>query len=158
MTHRTDRTITSIIGLAEGLTSKLPAARDILRQRINAIDGFPVGTDTPKITATAELTTVEQAANQRIWLETNLRSLTYELNAAALIIANLHRECDQILGHQPRPRCTGGQGRQGAIEWGQPDCWNIPTRAGTPAVLCDRCFQAERKWRSRNGLVARDVA
>lgn len=39
------------------------------------------------------------------------------------------------------------QDREGSIEWGNPTCTQLPTKAG----LCDACYKAERRW-----LTARD--
>lgn len=154
MTHRTDRILTSIIGLTEGLTTKLPAARDQLNRTINAIDGYPVGTDSPKVTASSELTTVENAAHQRIRLQEERMGIDIALNGITTALAELHRACDRIIGRQPVARCTGGQGRSGSIEWGDANCWSIPSRNG----LCDACYQRERRWRILNGMPTREVA
>jgi hypothetical protein len=153
--HRVDRTIDSIIGTAEHIGIKLPAAKAELLYRLHTIDGYPTGTYAPKVTATTELTTVEVAADQRIHLEADLRWLDDELNAAVLVLANLARECDRIIGMrlQGPGRCSA-VGRQGAIEWGDANCWNAPDRG----PLCARCYQRERRWRQHNGLPTREVA
>lgn len=40
------------------------------------------------------------------------------------------------------------QGRDGSIEWGDPTCTELPTKAG----LCPKDYQAERRWRVAQGL------
>ena len=155
MSHRIDRTVDSIIGHAERIGIKLPGVKIELLRRLHAIDGYPTGTDTPKVTATTELTSVEQAAGQRIILEADLRSLDDELNAVVLILVNLARECDRIIGLQlDGPGRCSAIGRQGAIEWGDANCWNAPDRG----PLCAACYHRERRWRQLNGLPTREVA
>jgi hypothetical protein len=164
--HRTDRTIASIVGLAEGLTTKLPAARAVLAALIHTIDGYPVGTDAPKVTATTELTTVEQAADQRIRLtvgwdgetvQRNLRWIAETMDAAVRNLSDLHRECDRIIGErEAAPRCSGGVGREGALEWGRPDCWEVPRSVNSP--LCVQCYHRERRWRIAHQLPTRSDA
>ena len=153
--HRIDRTVNSIIGHAERIGIKLPGVRIELLRRLAAIDGYPTGTDAPKVLATAELTTVEAAAGQRIRLQADLRSLDDELDAVVLILVNLARECDRIIGAQLEgPGRCSAVGRQGAIEWADANCWNAPDRG----PLCANCYQRERRWRQRNGLPTREVA
>jgi len=155
MTHRIDRTISTIIGKAESIGQKLPAARTELLRRLHAIDGYPVGTDAPKVTATTELTTVEQAAAQRINIHTDLQALDDELNAAVLTLTNLAADCDRIIGTRlTGPGRCSSTGREGAIDWADPNCWDAPARGS----LCPKCYQRERRWRQRNGLPTREVA
>jgi hypothetical protein len=155
MTHRIDRTVAGIIGLATSIGTKLPGARTELLRRLHTIDGFPAGTDTPKVVAKSELTTVEAAAGQRIRLEGDLHWLDDELNAVVLVLVNLHRECDRIIGYRADgPGRCSALGRQGAIEWADPNCWNAPDRG----PLCASCYQRERRWRQQRGLPTREFA
>jgi hypothetical protein len=152
--HRTDRTIDTIIGLAEGLTTKLPAARDHLLREIRLLDGFTGGSDAPKVKATSELTGVERAASQRIHHQQRMDALNDEINAVVQILSNLHKDCDRINATRIEvPRCSS-TGREGAIEWADATCWDAPARGS----LCAKCYQRERRWRQRNGLPTRDVA
>lgn len=51
-------------------------------------------------------------------------------------------------------RCRDSQmGRQGALEWGDPTCEELPVKAG----LCGACYQRERRWRVGHGLTAREI-
>lgn len=51
-------------------------------------------------------------------------------------------------------RCRDNQhGRQGTIEWGRPDCIELPVKAG----LCSACYFREYRWRKAHDLPARDI-
>jgi hypothetical protein len=55
---------------------------------------------------------------------------------------------------EDEPRCRDNQhGRQGTIEWGRPDCLELPTKAG----LCSACYFREYRWRKAHDLPARDI-
>ena len=152
--HRTDRTIDTIVGLAEGLSTKLPAARVRIRQEMQILDSMPVGSDAPKVQATAELTKVERAAERRIELQRTLNALDIRLNDVVDILNWLHAECGRnIAVREEMPRCSAA-GREGAIEWSRPECWEVPAKAS----LCAACYQRERRWRIDHGLPTREVA
>jgi hypothetical protein len=151
--HRTDRTINSIIGKAESIGTKLPNARHRLIERLNNIDGYTTGSDAPKVKATSELTGVERAADLRTVLD-DLRSLDGRLNDVVKILSELDRDCDRHIGTRHEvPRCTA-TGREGAIEWADPNCYDAQLRG----TLCAKCYMRERRWRQRNGLGTREVA
>ena len=151
--QRIDRTIGSIIGAAEALGMKLPGAKIELLRQMRAIDGYPTGSDNPKVKAEAELTTVEAAAGHRMRLQADLRALDDELNAVVLILVNLNRDCDHYIGLRlAGPGRCSATGRDGAIEWSDPKCWNAPDRG----PLCARCYHRERRWRQRHGLPIRE--
>jgi hypothetical protein len=152
MTHRIDRTIDSIIGQLEHLTSKLPAARTHLLAQL-ATAGEPAAhpTDTPG-RGGGQSTSVEAAILTRAHLRNQLDGLNDELNAIALIAVNLRRDCDRIIGTRTvTPRCDGGVGRDGYLVpasdggWSNPGCWNVPDGSTT----CDTCIAAAEAWQRR---------
>lgn len=98
---------------------------------------------------------VETTVLKRLPQHTTIRDQLDELDAACKILRNLERETRTILGRTgPPPRCTGGVGRDGAIDWGRPDCTELPGRG----PLCIACYHRERRWRNDHGLPTRDVA
>ena len=155
-THRTDRTIDTIVGLAEGLSTKLPAARDHLLREIRLLDGFTGGSDAPKVKATSELTGVERAASQRIHHQQRMDALNDEINAVVLVLRNLHSECDRIVATRVEtPRCDGGAGRSGHMipraegGWSDPTCHNVPS---LERKTCDACRQRFHRWARENDV------
>lgn len=154
MNHRTDRTIAGIVGLAEGLSTKLPNARQALLEQRQRIDGHPARGERVGPRGNAELTAVEAAASQRQHVEAQLKNLADELDAVVLTLRNLHRECDRHIGTRPEEvgRCSS-TGREGALEWHDADCWDAPIRG----PLCARHYQKERRWRIAHGLPTRDI-
>lgn len=151
MSQRVIRTIDAIIGRLEHLTVKFPAAIDALCDQRRKIDGWPAGADNPtKVKTKAELTPTEAAYAHREHIDLLMTNMHDELNAVAKIVANLAQDCDRYIGHQlePAPRCDGGSTRLGAIEWGRPDCTNVPEAGRT---MCSRCRKAEDRWLADHG-------
>jgi hypothetical protein len=50
-----------------------------------------------------------------------------------------------------KPKRCDAQGRDGAIEWGDPTCTRVPSRG----PLCDPCALREWRWRKAHGLTRR---
>jgi hypothetical protein len=148
------RRIDAIIGRLERLTTKLPAAVDALLDRRRKIDGWGNGgADNTRITYQAELTPTESPVAQREHCDVLMRNLYEELDAIRLIAGNLERDCDFYLRADlpdpgPKPRCDGGIGRTGYLEWGDPTCTNIPEPY---RKQCSRCRKAEDRWLVAHG-------
>jgi hypothetical protein len=156
-TERIDRTISSIIGGLENLTVKLPAARAHLIAQIR-ITGEPASTptDATTVTHTSELTPVEAAANNRAHLQAILDDWSATLDAIALQVTHLNRDCDRAIGTRTpgrqTPRCDGGINYRGYIipiaegGWSNPGCHDTPSEGKT----CDNCEQRASMWARRN--------
>jgi hypothetical protein len=74
----------------------------------------------------------------------------------SLIASALHvcRDAAGIRAPVVVARCNDNQvGRDGAIEWGDPTCVDIPVKAG----CCSACYQRERRWRLANALAPREI-
>lgn len=136
--------------LVENLATKLPHARHHIHQQINTIDGWRATGETDiKVQHTNELTPVETAAQQRLNLWQQLTDLETQARHLATIAANACNNADHITGTRiETPRCTGGFGRDGAIQWGRPDCQDIRGRG----ELCIACYHRERRWRQEHQL------
>jgi hypothetical protein len=160
MTQRIDRTIDSIIGQLENLSTKLPNARAVILTELANL-GAPGGTayDGAKVTGgKAELTTVEAAASRRIDSQARLDGWSHDLNAISLIVTNLLRDCDRAIGKQTETyRCDGGVGRDGYAMprdgggWSEPACWNVPSEGRT---TCDPCRARASRWKRQQEAVA----
>lgn len=139
--------------LIENLATKIQQARARIREQIDDIDGWTGNSDAPKVTHTAELTPVESAAAQRLRLQWTIDDLEAHCRAIARIAHNACVDADRIIGTRVEvPRCDGGIGREGYLEWGRPDCTNVP---GPSRRQCDRCRQAEYRWRREHDLAPR---
>jgi len=151
---RSSSVLNTIVGLAEGLSSKLPNAKAHLLSEMRQCDSLPGGSDAPKVQATAELTAVERAASRRMALQADLNALDAELDSVVATLRVMQQNCDKILGTRIEvPRCSAA-GREGAIEWSVPDCWDAPT----VSTLCAKCYHRERRWRQARGLPTRGAA
>jgi hypothetical protein len=146
-----DAALLATARIVENLAHKLTVARRHLRREIHILDGFGGNNGDTKVSATAELTGVEAAASQREHLRAVLADLEANVRAIAVIAHNSCKECDRISGIRVAvPRCDS-QGRDGAIEWGDPTCTSVPTRG----PLCDRCSKREYRWRVGHKLPPR---
>lgn len=99
------------------------------------------------------LTRVEQAAERRRQLTNDLGAIEDTATIIAMRTHDALTTTRRLLGARvelPKPaQCRDGQvGKDGTIEWGQPDCTDPATKAG----LCGRHFQAYYRWRKRNGI------
>lgn len=44
------------------------------------------------------------------------------------------------------PRCSGGAGLTGALEWGDPTCVRVPDGRPSREGLCDACHHRRERW------------
>lgn len=44
------------------------------------------------------------------------------------------------------PRCSGGAGLDGHLDWGDPTCTNIPDGRPSYQGMCNACWQRQRRW------------
>lgn len=102
-------------------------------------------------------TSVEAAVLHRQTIADQLDDITAHVRGILTMYRELSKMVQRaILTHgptQPAPRCSA-TGRDGADEWGDPRCWDIPTRS----TLCARCYMRERRWRQSHGLPTREAA
>jgi hypothetical protein len=103
------------------------------------------------------LTAVERVAANRLHFSTELDTLRNDAQTVMNMISALSRMIDQALGARAPitiARCRDSlPGRDGDTEWGNPNCEEIPAKAG----LCSACYQRERRWRISEGLTAKDT-
>ncbi|MEJ7724316.1 MAG: hypothetical protein WKF64_08430 [Ilumatobacteraceae bacterium] len=156
------RTIDALIGHLEFLRHELDTAETILLDQRRRIDTWTTDTaDNPgRVTGGGEPTsTIERAVLARTAIDTQLRSHREELHAAELTVRNLRNDCQRTMRHEgaafelelPAPPRCDAAGRDGAIEWADPTCTNVPSRG----PLCDRCSKREYRWRTRHDLPPR---
>jgi hypothetical protein len=102
------------------------------------------------------VTGVEQAALIRIDIPDHFGDWLDRLDATVSVLRALTRDVRHVvkdLAPKVRvPRCSAS-GREGAIEWARPDCWDAPIRG----PLCAACYHRERRWRQEHGLPTRDA-
>lgn len=133
------------------LRTLIPAYLARVRAELACLDGFPANDGDPKVTHTSELTSVEAAVHQRMKLTTDPDDIDDRLDATVSVLRAILRDVRQALAEPVIvPRCSS-TGRDGAIEWGDPLCWNMPSRG----ALCDRCSKREWRWRVERGLPPR---
>ena len=167
MSTAPDRRLTTAALLLNALAARYTTAHNILRA--SQRDGYPTtasGADTGPRTGGQTIlvdgdhipvTSVEAAVIARLEHHQRINDaeradLEATANGILIMVNNLNREITRILGnHIDTPRCSGGAARDGALEWGRPDCTNVPSRG----PLCERCAKAEWRWRKNHDLPAR---
>ena len=142
--------------LLASLADRFPAAIASLRRELDVVDGYSSATMQPKVAATAELTSVERAADLRWTMTGDLDDLRDMAANIIEMINTFQRQTDRALGVRApvATRCKDAlHGRDGSLEWGDPTCDELPVKAG----LCSACYQRERRWRLANDLADRDT-
>lgn len=80
-------------------------------------------------------------ADQIAYLEQTIVTIASELGEALRVIDRLSPPPGIT------PRCSGGAGLDGAIEFGDPTCMSVPDGRPGRLGMCDRCYQRYDRWR-----------
>ena len=153
---RTDVRLEAAGLLLASLADRFPEAIASLRRELDVVDGYSSATMQPRVAATAELTSVERAADLRWTMTGDLDDLRDMAANIIELINTFQRQTDRALGVRApvATRCKDAlHGRDGSLEWGDPTCEELPVKAG----LCSACYQRERRWRLVNDLAERDT-
>jgi len=146
--------------LLGNLAAKMPVAIATLKRELDIVDGYPATTLGDGMSrSTADLTSVERAADARWRMSGNLDDLRDMATAIVELVNTMATMTDRALGTRAPAadvaRCRDHQlGRDGALDWGDPTCEELPVKAG----VCGACYQRERRWRIGAGLAERDTA
>jgi hypothetical protein len=100
--------------------------------------------------APVSLTPTERAAEAGMRIDRELADIDARLHTIAVNVSSLMVDVQRRVRLEKPKRCDA-QGRDGAIEWGDPTCTSIQTRG----PLCDRCSKREYRWRIDHGLPRR---
>ena len=153
---RTDVRLEAAGLLLASLADRFPEAIASLRRELDVVDGYSSATMQPRVAATAELTSVERAADLRWTMTGDLDDLRDMAANIIELINTFQRQTDRALGVRApvATRCKDAlHGRDGSLDWGDPTCEELPVKAG----LCSACYQRERRWRLVNDLAERDT-
>ena len=153
---RTDVRLEAAGLLLASLADRYPEAIASLRRELDVVDGYSSATMQPRVSATAELTSVERAADLRWSMTGDLDDLRDMAANIIELINTFQRQTDRALGVRApaATRCKDAlHGRDGSLEWGDPTCEELPVKVG----LCSACYQRERRWRLVNDLADRDT-
>jgi hypothetical protein len=98
------------------------------------------------------LTPVERAAEAGMRIDRELADIEARLRMIAVTVSGLMVDVQRLGGVRlEKPKRCDAQGRDGAIEWGDPTCTRVPSRG----PLCDPCSLREWRWRKAHGLPTR---
>ena len=158
MRHPIDIQLDAAIGLLENYARTLPAALAHIDRELHIVDGWPGSTMSDGMPrGTSALTAVERHAEARLRLSGTRQTLLDDRDAILSLIASaLHvcRDAAGMRGPTDTPRCKDAQvGRDGATDWGDTTCEELPAKAG----CCSACYQRERRWRLANALAPREI-
>ena len=135
---RTDVRLEAAGLLLASLADRYPEAIASLRRELDVVDGYSSATMQPRVAATAELTSVERAADLRWTMTGDLDDLRDMAANIIELINTFQRQTDRALGVRApvATRCKDAlHGRDGSLEWGDPTCEELPVKAG----LCSAC-------------------
>lgn len=153
---RVQRSAATLLATATPTTK----AVDHLREQLDAI-GYPsTARQGPQKVGTAydaanpDLDTTGDSAlhalelsRLRTELAAAILDIEKRINALARLVTRITN--DPLPGIDGVALCSDNQhGREGAAEWGDPACMEIPAKSG----LCTREYQRERKWRATVNL------
>ncbi len=153
---RTDVRLEAAGLLLASLADRFPEAIASLRRELDVVDGYSSATMQPRVAATAELTSVERAADLRWTMTGDLDDLRDMAANIIELINTFQRQTDRALGVRApvATRCKDAlHGRDGSLEWGDPTCEELPVKAG----LCTACYHREYRWRRSNDLGPRET-
>ena len=153
MSNRTNAQLAALNTIVAELRKRTPAA--LAHALAIAADGYPTlggsgghgGKNTisdPTANAALNRTTGTgtgyRIGDQVQLLEQCLRNAAAALGDALTIVDRL----------QPAPgatpRCSGGAGLDGHLDWGDPRCTRVPDGRPSRSGLCDACYQRQYRW------------
>ena len=148
--ERTQRTAARLLAIAPLITQLVQHHREELSSL-----GFPGSSGEPRDRGGgAALTPTERDAIRCAQLTAqreDLRDLinTIESHSHALVRVVHFQLGIPLPGADGEALCCDKQrGRDGALEWGDPLCKDLPVRHG----LCERCLKRETRWRREHNL------
>ena len=118
--------------LLGNLAARLPVAIATLKRELDIVDGHKsktMGDGTSR--STAELTSVERAADARWKMSGNLDDLRDMAKTIVELVNTMATMTDRALGTRAPAadvaRCRDAQpGRDGVLDWGDPTCEELP--------------------------------
>lgn len=150
--HRTLQAAQTLNQLAPDVTLALT---NLNRER-TICDGYGSrGESAGRGGATSSSTEAAAIALQHFTRQTeDIRQTITDIEQAVALLARLTKTSIGMRAPTDTPRCRDNQmGRQGALEWGDPVCEDLPTKA----QLCYNCYMREYRWRDRHGLGPREI-
>ena len=164
MTARPHRQYTALAGIMHLLaTESAQALEHLIEERSHL--GWPTTTmGDGGSRATSTDTRPERGASELLDINALIAQIQDDITTIASLASSALQVTRQAKGHRvphnpqgidPPVFCSANQmhGRQGAIEWGDPTCLNLPDKAG----LCHACYLREWRWRKANNLGPRDI-
>lgn len=163
MTRRNEVQLLALARMLENLAHIYPDAITHLHHQAAQVDGYPAGTDSPKVTSSSELTPTEAAAEARLTYTRQADDLRAGYHLLVITIHDMTNDCHKALrGGTPveAPRLCDPSGHEGCLiplaegGWADYTCRELASRLG----LCDRHYMARRRWRAQHGLSLKESA
>jgi hypothetical protein len=143
------------------IAPNITAALEHIGRELSVLDGWPERGDSVPVSASAELTSVERAANARFELTGAREDLRDKLDDAMAAIDSLQWHVQLILRMRvprdvkgiakPSTLCRDGitdATRAGSLEWHDPTCMMPAVKKG----LCQIHYDARRYWCKTHGV------
>ena len=149
---RPDRQLAALANLIDEARRRWPAAR--AHAVAIVADGYPTATtggggsknqisDPTANAVVARTTGTGTGYRTADWVqaaEQAIRNASAEIGMLLTIIDKLSPKPGVT------PRCSGGAGLDGHLEWGDPTCTNVPDGRPSYHGMCNACYQRRARW------------
>lgn len=153
MSNRTLTQLAALHTIVTELRKRTPQA--LAHARAIAADGYPTlgGGNGPTGKGTISDPTANAALHRTTGsgpgyhLADQVQLLEHSLRIAASALGDALAIVDRL---QPAPgatpRCSGGAGLDGHLDWGDPSCTNVPDGRPSYHGMCNACHQRRYRW------------
>lgn len=149
MTRRINAQAQAISTLVTELRRRLPAA--LAHAAAITPDGYSRGTTgSGRAPGVPDPVGNTVAARTGIGTPAAVADLSRILADVALLLADALTIVDGLApAPGTSPRCSGGAGMAGHLEWGDPACTNVPDGRPSRQGMCDSCYLRAYRWQTR---------
>lgn len=149
---RIDTQLAATVTLISELRRRLPTA--IAHAQAITADGYGSGGGGAKGKNTISDPTLSaviarDSNGKRVSAPEAVALLEHNARQVAMHVSDMLTLVDRLMpAPAATPRCSGGAGLDGSMEWGDPTCTNVPDGRPSYRGLCNACYQRERRWSS----------
>lgn len=149
MTRRINAQAQAITMIATELRRRLPAA--LAHAAAITPDGYSRGTTgSGRAPGVPDPVGNAVAARTGIGTPAAVADLTRILADVAVLLGDALTIVDSLApAPGASPRCSGGAGLDGHLEWGDPACRNVPDGRPSRQGMCDSCYLRAYRWQTR---------
>lgn len=154
---RMNRQMFATARLLENYAIVVQSALDHLDDERRSLDWHPASTmgDGMPGGGSSEMTSVERVVSAAFAIDQARAQILDDIATIASVIGSAMIVANAATGKRApvaEPTLCSSSGRDGAIEWGDPQCSRLPVRG----PLCEACYRREYRWRQAKALPMRE--